>query len=383
MKRIAQYFLFFIFLLVLTGCSRKFKMPREFIGQSSEWVYFNYNIESTGARSGTFSGELDVVWEISFRNKPSGPLTISNGLLIYPGSKKKIEIFETATGSSRGYVRSKRHAQSGMIIHDSLGFFVEAPRYSRIRCMNLLNKKKLWDRKIKDATAGLIIVDSFLIVSSSEGSIYAFNIETGETGWDYRSEKRFAAPPSSNGDLIVQPTDGGELVAIRATDGQEVFVTKLDAPVIGAAAIADRAYLADYSGNVYALELDSGEVVWKNKLKARFWGAPALSDGVLYLGSTDGKFYALNTDNGEILWEFTPGDVIRTSPIVVGDYVLFGTMSGILYSLRSEDGLIVSRRELAGGISVSPVSDGEHIFVATNKGELLCLGSSQETASIK
>ncbi|MEE8404625.1 MAG: PQQ-binding-like beta-propeller repeat protein [candidate division Zixibacteria bacterium] len=383
MKRTAQYFLLFILLIVLAGCSNKFKMPREAIGESSEWAYYKYNIESGGARPGTFSGKLDVVWENSFRNKLSGPLTISNGFLIFPGSKRKIEIFETATGLSRGYVRSKRHPQSGMIIQDSLGFFFEAPRLSRLRCVNLLNKKKIWDSKIKDATAGLIIVDSFLIVSSSEGSIYALNIKTGETGWVYHSEKRLAAPPSSNGDLIVQTTDGGSLLALSASDGEEVFVIEIEAPVLGSAAIDDKVYLADYSGNVYALELDSGEVVWKNKLNARFWAAPALSDGVLFLGSTDGKFYALNSDNGEIVWEFSPGDVIRSSPIVVGDYVLFGTMSGILYSLRAEDGLIASRRELSGSILFSPVSDGRHIFVATTKGELLCLGSTLETASIK
>ena len=383
MNRTAQYFLLFILLLVLAGCSNKFKMPRESIGESSEWAYYKYNIESGGARPGTFSGKLDVVWENSFRNKPSGPLTISNGYLIYPGSKRKIEIFEAATGLSRGYVRSKRHPQSGMIFQDSLGFFVEAPRLSRIRCVNLLNKKKLWQRKIKDATAGLIIVDSFLIVSSSEGSIYAFDIKTGETGWVYHSETRLAAPPSSNGHLIVQTTDGGKLLALSASDGEEVFVIEIEAPVLGSAAIDDKVYLADYSGNVYALELDSGEVVWKNKLESKFWAAPALSGGLLYLGSTDGKFYALNSDNGEIVWEFSPGDVIRSSPIVVGDYVLFGTMSGILYSLRAEDGLIVARRELAGSILFSPVSDGRHIFVATDKGELLCLGSAPETASIK
>ena len=387
MKRTAQYFLLLILLFVLSSCSNKFKMPRESIEESSEWPFYKYNIASGGARTGTFSGKLDVVWENSFRNKPSGPLTISKGYLIYPGSKRKIEIFEAATGLSRGYVRSKRHPQSGMIIKDSLGFFFEAPRLSRLRCQNLLNKKKIWDRKIKDVTAGLIVVDSFLIVSSSEGTIYALDINTGETGWEYHSETRLAAPPSSNGDLIVQATDGGQLLALDASDGEEVFVTELEAPVLGAAAIDDKIYLADYSGNVYALELDSGEVVWKNKLDAKFWAAPTLAGGLLYVGSTDGKFYALNTDNGEIVWEFTPGDVIRSSAIVVGDYVLFGTMSGILYCLRAEDGLISARRELAGAILFSPVSDGRHIFVATAKGELLCLGSnsssSLETASIK
>ncbi len=66
-----------------------------------------------------------------------------------------------------------------------------------------------------------------------------------------------------------------------------------------------------------------------------FWATPALGNGVLYAVSHPGQLMAVDVDTGEVLWEETLGWHSWSSPVIVGDQLLTANCFGELraYSL--------------------------------------------------
>ncbi|NOY82771.1 MAG: PQQ-binding-like beta-propeller repeat protein [Kiritimatiellaeota bacterium] len=77
---------------------------------------------------------------------------------------------------------------------------------------------------------------------------------------------------------------------------------------------------------------------WTTRLHGRLT-APTLAAGRLYVAETDRHtLYALDMDSGRILWRFTAGGRIDSPPTVTGGRVLFGCRDGAVYCLDARDG---------------------------------------------
>ena len=74
---------------------------------------------------------------------------------------------------------------------------------------------------------------------------------------------------------------------------------------------------------------------------AVFFSSPALKEGIVYIGSGDSFFYALDADTGQLLWRTSLGGGILSSPALAGDLVIVGSSDGRLYAVQQQDGTIV------------------------------------------
>src|SRR5258707_5950461 len=63
--------------------------------------------------------------------------------------------------------------------------------------------------------------------------------------------------------------------------------------------------------------------------------APAVVNGVAYIGSDDHNVYAVNATTGTEIWHFTTGGAVTTSPAVVKGVVYFGSDAGTFYAVKS------------------------------------------------
>ncbi len=369
-------------LLLTVGCTRRFKLDRDESSPSGyAWpLYRDLPTSQASKVEGNFSGKLDVCWEQRSNDKPAGPLTLSFHDLIYPGTRNKIKVYARKDGAYKGYIKAGGNPQTGMAVGDSLGFFAVGPYQNDLKCINLLNRKQLWDRRVKDAAAGSIIVQDLLIVSSGK-TVEAFDRQTGKTVWSVTVDGRISAPASFAEGRLYQPSDDGTLYALDIKDGSELYRVKLDGPIAGAVAIGDLVYATDVRGEVAGVDPASGEIRWRITLDGPIWTSPSVAGGQLYVGHSGGGLVAIDGGDGRILWQYDAVDVIRASALVVNDYVIFGTMSGKLYSLKRTDGSVVQSRQLKGAIVQTPVSDGTNVYVATDKGYILCFGESHEPGS--
>jgi outer membrane protein assembly factor BamB len=263
-----------------------------------------------------------------------------------------------------------------------LAFYAVGPRKDQLKCFNLINGKSVWQRRLFDAASGAVIADGKLIVGSGDGLILALNPADGEIIWHLQTECRLTVASTFSDGIIYQPGDKNVLYAVSSDDGSMVYQLDLDAPPMSAAVVADKIYVTDIKGKVYALDKKDGQRVWQNRLAGPIWTSPAVAEGRLFVGHSGGELVALDASTGDVLWTFTAVDVVRASPVVAGQFVVFGTMSGRLISLNARDGSLVQERDLGGPIAIAPVTDGNNIYVATDKGVISCLGPPIQPTSI-
>lgn len=156
-----------------------------------------------------------------------------------------------------------------------------------------------------------------------------------------------ATPTYYNGKVYVaigQDPEHGEgvgcLSCIEADTGKKVWEFKKIKRTISTCAVdASNGLLfaADYSGYVYCLDAESGELYWVYDQKAHMWGSPLAADGKVYIGDEDGDFVVLASDKKmKLLSEtFFPAPIYST-PIVANGILYVATQSH-LYALYNED----------------------------------------------
>jgi len=367
----------------LSSCGKKYRLRHEDISSEGNWAFSRGDLSARGSRGeASFDGRLNILWKASTRGKPAGPLAISNRTLVFSETRKRVNFYDVVTGDYKGRIKTKGVAQSGVVVKDSLAFFAVGPKRNKLSGYNLLRRKTLWVRPLRDAMPGPIIVDNRLLVSSGAGSLEAYSPQDGSDCWRFEADTRLTASASFAGDRIFQPADQNVLYALAADDGQELYRVELEGPIVSVVAIDDLVYVTDVLGYVYGLEPSDGSVVWKTQLEGPIWTSPAVASGRVFVGHSGGEVIALDATDGSELWRYRTIDVVKASPVVVGRFLVVGTLRGRLLVLRTEDGSLVDEKQLEGPIEYSPVTDGKRLMVVTQAGKIVCYGENNEQPSL-
>jgi polyvinyl alcohol dehydrogenase (cytochrome) len=93
------------------------------------------------------------------------------------------------------------------------------------------------------------------------------------------------------------------------------------------------AYIADWSGNVFAVDVSDGSEVWKTEVGGTFMASVTLDGDAVYAVSAR-ELTKLDRATGEEIWQAQvtehPIAIAPAAPVVAGDLVLQGTASGEL-----------------------------------------------------
>jgi outer membrane protein assembly factor BamB len=160
-------------------------------------------------------------------------------------------------------------------------------------------------------------------------------------------------------DKVVAGYANGKLVALAISDGKVIWekniavprgrteldrIVDIDAePVIKNGIV----YVVAYHGNIAAVSLDSGRLIWQREASSKSGLDAAVGDSV-YLSDDVDYVWAFQDGTGDALWRQTR--LLRrkiTAPIIVGDNVLVGDFEGYVHWLSRNDGRFVARLQVA------------------------------------
>jgi outer membrane protein assembly factor BamB len=103
-----------------------------------------------------------------------------------------------------------------------------------------------------------------------------------------------------------------------------------------------KVFVGTFAGNLYALDLSSGNTIWKFKAAGPVGASPCYHDGLLYLGSDDafdrGTLYCLRAATGEVVWKYTTPGGIWASPACAGKNVYVGDRAGVFHAVQASNG---------------------------------------------
>ncbi|MCX6817247.1 MAG: PQQ-binding-like beta-propeller repeat protein [Candidatus Aenigmarchaeota archaeon] len=96
-------------------------------------------------------------------------------------------------------------------------------------------------------------------------------------------------------------------------------------------------YFGSMDRYVYAVECETGKLVWKYKAEGQLACNSAESDGkTIYIGAMSGSLYALEAKTGKLVWRFKAGGGVTTKPLFHDGRVYFSSLDGNLYCLNAE-----------------------------------------------
>lgn len=99
-----------------------------------------------------------------------------------------------------------------------------------------------------------------------------------------------------------------------------------------------RVYAADRNGSVWAIELDSGKVIWRRKTGIALSAGPGVGEGLVLVASSEGELVALDADNGEPRWRTGIPSEVLSVPQVYQGVVIVQTVDGAISALEAENG---------------------------------------------
>ena len=158
-----------------------------------------------------------------------------------------------------------------------------------------------------------------LISGLGNGGVHAIKPQTGETLWSFTAARRAinTGVLVRGNDVIVSHGDenlsGNEMGLIAAIDGsQRGDITETTWAVRGtefgySSPLLDgtRIYQLDNSSRLKAIDAETGEELWSQRLGRLQKAPPVLADGKIYVGTDGGSFYIIqpHADRAEILSE--------------------------------------------------------------------------------
>ena len=98
--------------------------------------------------------------------------------------------------------------------------------------------------------------------------------------------------------------------------------------------VDDLVYVADYSGFVYCLDADTGELYWKYDTMSHIWGSTLVADGKVFIGNEDGYLTILKAGKEkELITEIDMMSPIYSSPVAANG-VLYVQTHTHLFALK-------------------------------------------------
>jgi outer membrane protein assembly factor BamB len=177
---------------------------------------------------------------------------------------------------------------------------------------------------------------------------------------------------------LVSPSLRVQRVWSAAVDDRKAVALRLG---LGISVAGNRVYAAGHRGDVVALDLASGRLVWRAKTRAPLSGGTAASADLVLVGSSDGRLFAFNPANGESRWKVRLNGEVLAAPTISERLIAVRTVDGKLHALSPADGRElwtqeqqVPRLSLRG--TARPLIVGDVVLCGFDNGKVLAVNAN-------
>ncbi|WP_371186686.1 outer membrane protein assembly factor BamB [Thalassotalea maritima] len=259
----------------------------------------------------------------------------------------------------------------------------EASKVAQLTAIdNAFEPNVVWDESVGNGVehyfsrlAPAVAYDK-VFVSSRFGEAYAFDQQTGKTIWsvdlsdiddkrgffDDAVSARIAGGAVAGYDKVVWGSENGDVFALDANSGELLWQTKVAGEVIAKPVFSDNKLIVNTaSGVLVALDANTGEAMWKAEqavppLTLRGISGIAASSGGVFVGSATGQVAVYIAETGQQGWAVDIGEPsgatelqrivdVDSTPVVVGDRIYAISSNGNLAAIDLRGGREVWKRQ--------------------------------------
>jgi outer membrane protein assembly factor BamB len=171
-----------------------------------------------------------------------------------------------------------------------------------------------------------------------------------------------------------------DLYALNANSGALLWSHGTGGLVISSPAVKDGVvYFGSGDNHVYALRAKTGDEVWIHAANGPVYPSPVVVNASVFIGSYDeDNIFALNASTGALLWSYTADGPVFSSPAFADGVVYIGSEypGQTLYALNAKTGAVLWKSTASGSTWYTPTVWNGMVYVGANDGNLYALDAS-------
>jgi outer membrane protein assembly factor BamB len=297
----------------------------------------------------------------------------------------RVSAFDPATGKRLWQTRLDLPLSAGpgvgedrVVVASSDGWLV---------CLRAEDGGEAWRRFIGgESLSSPRVASGSVVAYTIDGTLRVHSLFNGSERWTLRQSLppltlRGSSDPVIAGTTVIAGFDNGRVVATGLIEGDTRWEAVISPPsgrsdlerladVDGAMAVVGQdLYATGYQGQLAALAVESGQVLWSRDLST-YVGVDADANNV-YVVSETGELLALNRRTGAEQWR--QDALLRrnpTAPVVWEGTVVVGDLEGFVHFFSAEDGSPVARERVDDRMLARPAAIGGRLYVQSESGRL-------------
>ncbi|HEX6980950.1 MAG TPA: PQQ-binding-like beta-propeller repeat protein [Alphaproteobacteria bacterium] len=271
--------------------------------------------------------------------------------------------------------------------------------YAQVIALDADGAKELWRQTLTaPMRAGPTVGGGRVFATTVDNQIHALDAATGRRLWTHSGISETAgfyggASPALEGNITVAAFSSGELFALRVDNGRVLWSDSLAGalradPVSSLADIRglpviDRGQViaASNADRIVSIDLRSGGRIWDQNIGSLY--TPWVAGAFVFATSVDNVVVCLSRRDGRVRWatqlkqfrdeKARRGRIVWTGPVLVGSRLFLASSEGNGILISPLTGEITSHVQLPGPVFVAPVVANRTVYVVTDGADLVAL----------
>jgi outer membrane protein assembly factor BamB len=350
---------------------------------------------------------LSIAWRRSFgvpssrRHHVTAPPIAADGRIYVMDGSATVSAHDARTGAMlwRANImpKSKRdhEAWGGGLAFDGGKIYVSSG-FREVVSLDAASGKLVWRARTEAPVhAAPTVYGGRVFVVDVEDELFAFDETNGIQEWTYQALTEparilAASSPAVENETVVASFASGELVAVRAANGTELWNASLSRanrtnalseirdipgrPVI----YKNDVYAVSHSDVLAAVDLRTGSTRWS--LPVSSIASPWPAGDVVFAVDQSGKVICASRESGQVYWirDLNEGAKKKkraywSSPLLASSRLITLSSKGDAVALDAKTGAVAKRIHLGADALIGPIAVNGMIYVVTDTAQLVAI----------
>jgi outer membrane protein assembly factor BamB len=352
------------------------------IAQINDWPIFRGRTSLSGVSDFEIGSTPSLLWNVATGARTKSSPVLSDNTLFF-GNERGILTAVSADGRIKWTSDIGNAAPAPPLVFS--GNVIIGSANGTLSAFNKETGRLNWTYKTGGQISGSANIwqsgsRAVIVVGSYDYYLHCVDPATGKPLWKLETLNYVNGTPAIFGDRIIFGGCDGFLRQVNPATGQETSAIDIDAYIAASAAISvGKAFLGDLDGILYSIDINSGNVDWKTNASEngeQINATPAVGYGYVVIGSEDKYLYCFDSRTGKQLWKFRTNGQISGSAVITPTKVLFGSSDGNIHLLNLPTAEEFGGFNAGAPISSSPIVTRDRFYFLAEDGRLLAFRSN-------
>jgi outer membrane protein assembly factor BamB len=237
-----------------------------------------------------------IMWNYSVGGNIISSPAVYEGIVYFGALDSNIYALEAQTGRLAWKTETEGAVWTSPSLSEGTLYVVSSDNY--LYAMNAETGEINWKHDIiamQNLGSSPMVSDGTVFVGGWDGTFLALDQYTGDLEWKVTINGLIVGSAATSSSVLVTSTDG-VMYAFSKELGDLLWTFKADSGFHSSPVIAnDTALVTSYKGKIYSVDVNTGDLKWSCGAHGFTEAQPVVVEGRVFIGSKEGDFYAIHT----------------------------------------------------------------------------------------